>query len=325
MGVSVVKFTSNQHTHPTWGVLKSDTVFHLNIEANDHSQLMDVYFKQRALFDASIETTGLKKNEVTFHSPLSSNIQMFAQGLNYKDHRAESGLVVDAEEEENLMFAKAPSSICGPNDTILRPEGCELLDYEIELGLVLKTDIHKAIKVDDTNIGDYIGAYILCNDVSARDFMFGAPMLQWYKGKSQRTFCPAGPILYLLEDGDIDQMYSLQLTLKMNGKIKQDASTDLLIHKPPKTLTDISKFSDMNAGDCILTGTPGGVLGGTSLKTGLAILLNFKNDKKRRAKFIDAQKARATFLQPGDFLELEIKSHDGAINLGTQLNMIAQA
>ncbi len=325
MGISVVKFTSKQQSNPTWGVLKDDQVFQLNIEARDHTQLMDIYFKQRSLFDAAIETSGSAKDDVSFHSPLSTNIQMFAQGLNYADHRAESGLVVDAEEEENLMFAKAPSSLCGPNDTILRPEGCELLDYEIELGLVLKTDIHQAIKVDDNNVGDYIGAFILCNDVSARDFMFGAPMLQWYKGKSQRTFCPAGPILYLLEDGDIEQMYSLQLTLKMNGTVKQDASTDLLIHKPPKTLTDISKFSNMNSGDCILTGTPGGVLGGTSLKTGLAILLNFKNDKKRRAKFISAQKARATFLQPGDFLELEIKSHDGVINLGTQRNMIAEA
>jgi len=325
MGISVVKFTSSENTNPTWGVLKDDQVYQLNIDAKDHGQLMNVYFHERNLFDAAIETKGNHKSGLEFYSPLSTNIQMFAQGLNYADHRAESGLVVDAEEEENLMFAKAPSSLCGPNDTILRPEGCELLDYEIELGLVLKTDIHGPVKVNDDNVADYIGAYILCNDVSARDFMFGAPMLQWYKGKSQRTFCPAGPILYLLEDGDIEQMYSLQLTLKMNGTVKQDASTDLLIHKPPKTLTDISQFSNMNMGDCILTGTPGGVIGGSSLKTGLAILMNFKNDKKRRAKFISAQKARATFLQPGDFLELEIKSHDGSINLGTQRNMIAEA
>ncbi len=325
MGISVVKFTSNEIKTPTWGVLKEEKVYPLNLEANDHRALMAIYFDERNLFDAAIETKGMDKSELEFYSPLSTNIQMFAQGLNYSSHRAESGLVVDAEEEENLMFAKAPSSLCGPNDNIIRPEGCELLDYEIELGLVLKTDINEAIQVDDNNVGDYIGAYILCNDVSARDFMFGAPMLQWYKGKSQRTFCPAGPILYLLEDGDIEKMYSLQLTLKMNGKVKQDSSTDLLIHKPPKTLTDLSKFSNMNAGDCILTGTPGGVLGGSSPKTGMAILLNFKNDKKRRRKFIAAQKSLATFLQPGDFLELEIKSHDGSIDLGTQRNMIAEA
>ena len=66
---------------------------------------------------------------------------------------------------------------------------------------ILKTDIHKPTKVTEENAGDYIGGLILCNDVSARDFMFGAPMMQWYKGKSQRTFCPAGPILYLLDDG----------------------------------------------------------------------------------------------------------------------------
>ncbi len=325
MGISVVKFTSNETKNPTWGVLKDEKVYPLNLDAKDHSELMKVYFQDRNLFDSAIEFQGVNQNDLKFYSPLSTNIQMFAQGLNYSSHRAESGLKVDAEEEENLLFAKASSSLCGPNDNIIRPEGCELLDYEIELGLVLKTDIHEPIQVNDDNVGDYIGAYILCNDVSARDFMFGAPMLQWYKGKSQRTFCPAGPILYLLEDGDIEKMYSLQLTLKMNGKVKQDSSTDLLIHKPPKTLTDISKFSNMNAGDCILTGTPGGVLGGSSPKTGMAILMNFKNDKKRRAKFISAQKSLATFLQPGDFLELEIKSHDGSIDLGTQSNMIAEA
>jgi len=232
---------------------------------------------------------------------------------------------VDAEQEENLMFAKAPSSICGPNDNILRPVDCELLDYEIELGIVLKKGIHKPTKVTDDNIAEYIGGLFLCNDVSSRDNMFGAPMMQWYRGKSHRTFCPIGPVLYLLEEGDSKQLYNLELTLKMNGKVKQNATTEQLIHKPPKALTDLSQYSDINVGDCILTGTPGGVIGGHSLKTVLAILVNFKKDKKRKEKLRVAQKAIGNFLQPGDFLELEIKSKDGSINLGKQKNMIAEA
>ena len=111
----------------------------------------------------------------------------------------------------------------------------------------------------------------------------------------------------------------------MNGKVKQHASTSQLIHKPAKTLGDIAAFADVRAGDCILTGTPGGILAGHSLKAGLAILLNFTNDKKRRAKFVKAQKAQTTFLQPGDVLELSITSDDGSINLGQQRNVIADA
>lgn len=325
MGTSVVRFKRENEDKLQWGILENERVHPLAINALDHTDLMNCYFNDREAFNKAKSKDAINQQALSFVSPISNNIQMFAQGLNYCDHREESGLKVDAHEEENLMFAKAASSICGPHDDIYRPIGCELLDYEIELGVVLKRDIHGPTQVTDSNIGDYIGALFLCNDVSARDFMFGAPMMQWFKGKSQRTFCPAGPVLYLLDQGDEKQLYSLELTLKMNGKIKQNATTEQLIHKPPKTLTDISQYADINYGDCILTGTPGGVIGGHSVKTALAILLNFKNDKKRRQKFIEAQKARATFLQPGDFLELEIKSLDGSINLGKQKNMIAQA
>jgi len=163
----------------------------------------------------------------------------------------------------------------------------------------------------------------LCNDVSARDIMFGSPMLQWFRGKSQRTFCPMGPVLYLMDPDDFRQLLSLQLTLKLNGEVKQSASTDLLIHRPAATLAEISSFANLAAGDCLLTGTPGGVLVEGNLKAALAIILNLKNDKKRRKKFTQAQLAQTRFLEPGDVLELSIKTPDGAIDLGSQRNEIA--
>lgn len=223
------------------------------------------------------------------------------------------------------MFMKAASSICAPNATILRPQGCELLDYEIELALVLRKNITEPVAISQADLPSYVGAIILCNDVSARDFMFGAPMLQWFKGKSQRTFCPMGPVLYLMDQEDHRHFFALQLELKLNGEIKQSASTDLLIHRPAETLSQISTYADLRAGDCLLTGTPGGILAGSNLKTGMAILLNFTNDEKRRAKFTQAQLARSKFLEPGDVLELSIKTSDGAIDLGCQRNVIADA
>ena len=82
---------------------------------------------------------------------------------------------------------------------------------------------------------------------------------------------------------------------------------------------------DLHPGDCLLTGTPGGVLAGANLKVAMAILLNFQKDEKRREKFTRAQLARTRFLEPGDVLELSIKTADGAIDLGRQRNQIADA
>jgi|TARA_B100001964_G_C14189724_1_gene580446 2-keto-4-pentenoate hydratase/2-oxohepta-3-ene-1,7-dioic acid hydratase in catechol pathway len=325
MGVSIIKFKLTPDGETSWGVVKAGSVHKLTLDAIHHRELMDYYYNQRSTFDAAISPEIISLDNINYLAPLSQDIQLICQGLNYNSHRAESGASIDADDEENLMFIKSSSSICAPNETILRPPGCELLDYEIELGLVLKNNLPASTRVTDENLGNFIGGLILCNDVSARDMMFGAPLLQWFKGKSQRTFCPAGPVLYLLDPEDTAKLYELELTLKMNGKIKQQATTDQLIHKPPKTLTELASFTDMRAGDCILTGTPGGVLAEGNLKSGLAVMLNLRNDKKRRQKFVAAQQAQAKFLEPGDVLELEIVSSDGDINLGKQRNEIAEA
>jgi 2-keto-4-pentenoate hydratase/2-oxohepta-3-ene-1,7-dioic acid hydratase in catechol pathway len=325
MGISLVKYTTAQDLEPKWGVLKEQTIHPLNIKQSHHRDVMDIYYNQRSNFDVAIDANTLNSSEVMFHSPLSKHIQLFAQGLNYASHRDESGSSNKAKDAQNLFFYKSPSSICGPNDYIIRPKGCELLDYEVELGLVLKKDLIGETQVTKQNIGQYIGGLILCNDVSARDEQFGASMLQWFKGKSFRTFCPVGPVLYLIDEPDIDQIYNLDLQLKLNGEVKQQANTKELVHSPDKSLSDISEFADLSAGDCVLTGTPGGVLAAHSLRIGLSVILNLTNDKKRRDKFTAAQKTAATFLQPGDKLQLSLKSPDGKINLGIQKNIIKDA
>ena len=324
MGTAIVNYSVNNEPGSHWGIQRGSEVFPIRQQFADHRQLLDCYFNDRAAFDAQVEGQGIAADSLTYEAPVARDIQLFCQGLNYASHRAESGVDAD-DHEENLLFMKAASSICGPNDTILRPRGCQLLDYEIELGLVLKRDLAPATTVSEGDLGQYIGGLVLCNDVSARDLMFGAPMLQWFRGKSQRTFCPMGPVLYLVDEADVARLYSLELKLWMNGELKQDAVTDQLIHRPAKTLTEIADFSAMAKGDCLLTGTPGGILGGASLKVALAILLNFTNDGKRREKFTRAQLARTRFLAPGDVLELQIRTPDGAIDLGRQRNEIEEA
>ena len=324
MGLSIVNYSTGENESGTWGVLRDSGIYPIHTDFIDHRQLMAAYFNQREQFDNAIGDRPVDASSVRFNSPVSQDVQLYCQGLNYADHRAESG-ASEEEDEENLVFMKAASSICGPDDTILRPRDCQLLDYEIELGLVLKTDIDQPTTISEAELSHYVGALVLVNDVSARDLMFGAPMLQWFRGKSQRTFCPTGPVLYLMDDGDFEQLYSLELTLTLNGEVKQNAVTGQLIHKPAKTLSEISGFANLLAGDCLLTGTPGGVLAGANLKVAMAILLNFQKDEKRREKFTRAQLARTRFLEPGDVLELSIRTTDGAIDLGRQRNQIADA
>ena len=323
MGTAVVKYSLKNSSDIQWGVLRGDDIFELNEAFHHQSDIINLYFSARDTFDAIISSTAIPSDRVDFHSPISVKTQLFAQGLNYADNRSEAEF--DATQKENLIFYKASSSLTGPNNDIIRPQKCQLLDYEIELGITLKKSISVETHITEQNLSEYVGGLFLCNDVSALDIMFGAPMLQFFKGKGQRTFCPAGPVLYLTEPDDFKKLDQLELVLKLNGEVKQKALTEQLIHKPAKTLSEISQFADMHTGDCLLTGTPSGVLAGKSLKVGLSILLNFTNDKKRKKKFIAAQKAASTFLTPGDILELSIKSVDGSINLGTQRNKIVDS
>ncbi len=315
MGTAVVKYSLKNSSDIQWGVLRGDDIFELNEAFPHQSDIINLYFSARDTFDAIISSTAIPSDKVDFHSPISVKTQLFAQGLNYADlnyadNRSEAEF--DATQKENLIFYKASSSLTGPNSDIIRPHKCQLLDYEIELGITLKKSISVETHITEQNLSEYVGGLFLCNDVSA-------------KGKGQRTFCPAGPVLYLTEPDDLKKLDQLELVLKLNGEVKQKALTEQLIHKPAKTLSEISQFADMHTGDCLLTGTPSGVLAGKSLKVGLSILLNFTNDKKRKKKFIAAQKSVSTFLTPGDILELSIKSVDGSINLGTQKNKIVDA
>ena len=324
MGISIVNYTVSGDEDNRWGVLKDQKIWPLAGDYASHREVMTRYFSSRQAFEEAIGDSPIETENVTFNSPVSADVQLFCQGLNYADHREESGRSAH-DSGESLIFMKAASSICAPNETIVRPKGCQLLDYEIELALVLKQEIQQETQILEADLPRYIGGLVLCNDVSARDSMFGASMLQWFKGKSYRTFCPMGPVLYLLDPEDFRHLYNLQLTLEMNGEIKQSASTGALIHRPAETLTEISTYANMSTGDCLLTGTPGGVLAQSSIKVGMSILLNFTNDQKRRRKFTQAQLAQTRFLEPGDELDLSIATPCGAIDLGRQRNGIRDA
>jgi 2-keto-4-pentenoate hydratase/2-oxohepta-3-ene-1,7-dioic acid hydratase in catechol pathway len=247
---------------------------------------------------------------VALLSPITSDATLVCQGLNYVSHAAEAR---HHERKQNLFFAKASSSLTGPFSNIERPQDVQLLDYEVEFAVVLRTNLGRGINVHDENLGDYAAGVVLCNDVSARDVMFGASFLQWYQGKSYRTFCPAGPVLYLLEKTETTNVLAnLEIKLLVNGEIRQSASSSQLIFKPAETLTQLSRIVDLKVGDLLLTGTPGGVTAPASPKLIEILRTNLMADDVRRDALRVEMAAFRPFLKAGDVVTATL--HDRAFH-----------
>ena len=171
-------------------------------------------------------------------------------GLNYSDHAEESGMPVP---ETPVLFMKATSALCGPNDPIIIPRGATKTDWEVELGIVIG---RHAKYVDEADALDYVAGLCVINDVSEREFQLEGTG-QWVKGKSCDNFGPTGPWLVTLDD--IPDPDNLAMWLEVNGHRYQDGSTRTMIFNVPYLVSFISQYMSMQPGDIISTGTPPGV------------------------------------------------------------------
>lgn len=171
-------------------------------------------------------------------------------GLNYADHAAESGMELP---KEPVVFFKASSAVVGPFDDVIIPKNSEKTDWEVELAVVIGK---KASYVSEAEASDYIGGYVLHNDISERGFQLERGG-QWVKGKSCDTFAPIGPWIATPDEmGDLD---NLNLWLTVNDKKYQDGNTKNLVFKIPYIIHYLSQFMTLEPGDIISTGTPAGV------------------------------------------------------------------
>jgi 2-keto-4-pentenoate hydratase/2-oxohepta-3-ene-1,7-dioic acid hydratase in catechol pathway len=171
-------------------------------------------------------------------------------GLNYSDHAAETGMDVPPEP---VLFMKATSAICGPNDPILIPRGSDKTDWEVELGVV----IGKPAKyVSESEALDHVAGYCVINDVSERAFQTERAG-QWTKGKSCDNFGQTGP--YLVTKDEIADPQNLGMWLTVNGEKVQDGSTQTMVYGVAHVVSYLSGFMTLHPGDIISTGTPPGV------------------------------------------------------------------
>ncbi|MEI1280598.1 fumarylacetoacetate hydrolase family protein [Leptospira venezuelensis] len=269
---------------------------------------------------SSSNSTVYKYQDLKILSPITAPCQIICQGANYRQHLIESGLDPN-EKTYNLFFTKSDASISSPLGEVVRPSNVKLLDYEIELGLVFGKSITGPLEIGPENISEYVAALFMANDVSARDIQL--PQMQWYKGKSYRSFLPAGPVLAVLEPGDFALLESLELTLLVNDQVRQHDSVSSLVFKPAETISELSSFCDIAPGDVLLTGTPSGcaLRAPGKLLQKIAALLP---EKKKWELFIKGQLKRSEYLQPGDKIHSFIRSADRRIDLGDQILKVVQ-
>jgi len=171
-------------------------------------------------------------------------------GLNYADHAAESGMELPPEP---VLFFKATTALCGPNDAIEIPRGSEKTDWEVELGVVIGT---RAKYVDEADAMAHVAGYCVVNDVSERDFQIHHAG-QWVKGKSHDTFGPIGP--WLVTADEVPDPQDLAMWLEVDGHRYQDGSTRTMVYGVAHLVSYLSRFMTLMPGDIISTGTPPGV------------------------------------------------------------------
>ena len=183
-------------------------------------------------------------------APIARPSKIICIGLNFRKHAEESGA---EPPKEPVVFFKATTAMCGPNDDLVIPRNSKKTDWEVELAFVIGKTVKYVSEKDALN---YVAGYVLHNDYSEREFQLEKGG-QWVKGKSADTFAPVGP--YLVTPDEIDDVNNLNMWLKLNGEYKQQGNTNDFIFNVPQIISYLSNFMTLLPGDIISTGTPSGV------------------------------------------------------------------
>jgi 2-keto-4-pentenoate hydratase/2-oxohepta-3-ene-1,7-dioic acid hydratase in catechol pathway len=229
---------------------------------------------------------------------------------NFASHVKGAGM--DPKTVPLTFFRKTSGSINGPFDTIVKPAHVKLLDYEVEIGLVIGRDIPVGTEIDESTLAEFIAGLVVANDVSARDVQL--TKTQFYEAKSYPTFTPVGPALVLLDADEFSRFGDLRLELQVNGEVRQNMLVrGDMIYPPLRALQSLARFQRLGAGDLVMTGTPVGTALGAPPKP------------PELKAFLEGEASNPKYLQHGDILELSIATDDGGIDLGTQRTAVRYA
>jgi len=186
-------------------------------------------------------------------APLPRPPRIIALGLNYAAHAKETG---KEPPEEPIFFVKASTAVIGPDEPVIIPRGAGRVDHEVELAVIIGRG---GRNISRKKAPEHIAGYTILNDVTARDMQSRdmAASRPWFLSKSFDTFAPMGPCIVLPDE--IEQPVHLDLTLRVNGEVRQQSNTRDLIFDIPELIHRLSNYLTLEPGDVIATGTPSGI------------------------------------------------------------------
>ena len=255
---------------------------------------------------------GVPADTLSLLSPVTTPCRVVAQAVNYRGHAQDAGV---GQDPPPVFFRKSSASVSAPIGEVIRPGHVRLLDYEVEVGLVMGHRLPIGATVTDAELPDYVAAVVMCNDLSARDVQLEKG--QFYESKSYPTFTPTGPRLVLLDADDFGRLAGLRLRLWVNGELRQDATVADMITGPAAALTLLARFQPLDPGDLVLTGTPGG----TALQAPPPVIEKMGDLLPTPLKwrvFFSLQERKPAYLKAGDQVTASIATGDGTLDLGTQ-------
>jgi 2-keto-4-pentenoate hydratase/2-oxohepta-3-ene-1,7-dioic acid hydratase in catechol pathway len=299
--------TSILRTADGWWVQTADAAARIATPAATTGELLS---RRRAIDAAAHSAHSVPVDSLRLISPVTVPCRVVAQMTNFASHVKGAGM--DPKTVPLTFFRKASGSISGPFDTIIKPPHLTLLDYEVEIGLVIGRDIPVGTEITESNLAGFIAGLVVTNDVSARDVQL--TKTQFYEAKSYPTFTPVGPALVLLDADELNRFGDLRLELQVNGEVRQNMLVHGdMIYPPLQALQALARFQRLSTGDLVMTGTPVGTALGAPPKP--PELMAFLRREARNPKY----------LQHGDILNVSIATNDGAIDLGTQRTAVSYA
>lgn len=297
-------------TADAWWLQRPDGAVRIATDATTTAELL----ADRAAVSAARDAGDpVPVDDLALVSPVTAPCRVVAQMANYASHAKDAGM--DPDSVPLAFFRKASGSISGPTDDIVRPAHVTLLDYEVEIGLVLGREVPVGTDVTESDLPGIVAALVVTNDVSARDQQL--PKTQFYESKSYPTFTPTGPVLLILEEGELARFTELRLRLWVNGELRQDQLASDMIYGPLAAFRALARFQQLAPGDLLLTGTPVGTALSAPPKP-IEIIGSLLPPATKWRIFFTKQAKNPRYLQDGDLVEVSIATDDGAIDLGSQ-------
>lgn len=301
----IIRFRESKNSPSQWGIRDATALYPLK----GPSTLEEIF---KAWQDGSLKRDAMVMPTEDFELavPTDKNPHIYCAGLNYRQHAAEMDMPLP---ESPVFFTKSPGALTAHKSDVIIPPHARLIDYEVELALIVGRAIARDDLMDSEPLSKYILGITILNDLSARDIQLQRG--QWFTAKSYRTFAPLGPSILTLSKEVEERLGSLTCTMTIArdgaGEIRQKGSTADMIFSPRELINELKKTFTLQPGDILSTGTPSGVAMGK------------RRSHETIADFIDREEAvNRRYLRSGDRMEALLESNDGTVRLGPLENYI---